>query len=201
MTNNLEREIQMVLEENEEVLWHSKQNLKATMVLSVVGIVVFLVVWLFLNFLASGSWECTINWEPAPTEKCNKIIRYISYGAFVLAIFPPIYSYLSYMVTNYVVTNKRILIKSWLLGADIRSIYYDQINNTYAKVNLIGKIFGTWTVLIDTWRVETTNEGGSKTVYDKISNVDDPYKVYQTIQSKLSERKENLYSWKAAEES
>ena len=98
----------------------------------------------------------------------------------------PLVVYSFQKVTNYVITNKRLIIKSGLIGADIRSIYYDQIRSAFVKVSLIGKIFGTGTILIDTGRItQSGRRRGSKTAYDRFRFIPSPYEVYKLMQKGL----------------
>ena len=71
-----------------------------------------------------------------------------------------------------------------MIGADIRSVYYDQIRSVYVVVGLVGKIFGTGTIKIDTGRTKSYKKNNrSVTHYDKISNIKNPYEVYKIIQT------------------
>jgi len=93
------------------------------------------------------------------------------------------------------------LIKSGLIGADVRSVYYDQIKNINVDVGIIGKILGTGSVLIDTGRIQQSRRGMSKPDYDRFANIKTPYEVYKLVQQRLSTRKESLYSGRADKES
>ena len=80
-------------------------------------------------------------------------------------------------------------------------------------VGLIGKIFGTGNVKIDTGKTETYSSGGGKigkasyhniktrTMYDTLKNIDVPYEVYNILQPAVTGRRESLYSGRADRES
>ena len=196
-----EKEIQAVLESNEKIEWDGKQDLKSSFVAGFVGLSFFFLFGLIFYLVSnSGSGTCTINGVVRPLEDCAGFGNYIAYGLFVLAGLSPLIIYLRYKVTHYLITSKRLLLKSGLIGADMRSIYYDQIKSAFVNVGLIGKIFGTGSILIDTGRI-TQTKNGSKTDYDRFSNIKDPYGVYKILQSKLSGRKEGLHSGRADHES
>lgn len=82
------------------------------------------------------------------------------------------------------------------------------------NVGVIGKIFSVGTVKIDIGKTETYSTGGhnsqgqqtgsqihTKTMYTNFTYIGEPYKVYQAIQSAISNRVEGLYSGRADRES
>jgi uncharacterized membrane protein YdbT with pleckstrin-like domain len=196
-----ETEIQTILERNEKVIWDGKMDLKSTMISGFVGLAFLLIIgYIFFFISSSDSGTCTINGVVRPVEDCAGVGSYVAYILFLLALLTPLFTYLRYKVTHYVITDKRLLLKAGLIGADMRSVYYDQVKSAFVNVGLIGKIFGTGTILLDTGRI-TQTKNGSKPQYDKFSNIKNPYEVYKILQSKLSSRKEGLHSGRADHES
>lgn len=103
-------------------------------------------------------------------------------------------------VKVFTITDKRIIIKSGIIGTDYNSIYFTEIKTVNVRVDLIDKIFAVGTINIDTGKVETvTNKNQSKTqtAYDRLVSIDNPYEVYKILQSNLSGRQESLYSGRA----
>jgi len=117
------------------------------------------------------------------------------------------------VVKEYGITNKRVIIKSGIIGTDYKSIYFDQIKNLVVNVGLIGVIFKVGTVKIDIGKTETYSSGGvrigaiqhhnvrTRTMYDNLKYINQPYQVYKYLQKTLSHRKESLYSGRADKES
>lgn len=114
-----------------------------------------------------------------------------------------VWGFFSDFVHEYAFTEKRIIMKSGIIGTDFKSIYYEQIKNLEVDVDLIGKIFGVGTIKIDTGKTETYSTGSgrgektqirTRTMYDLLRHIDAPYEVYQNVQAILDSRKENLYS-------
>jgi uncharacterized membrane protein YdbT with pleckstrin-like domain len=122
---------------------------------------------------------------------------YISYLLFAVLLVSATLKFLTDYVKVFVITDKRIIIKSGLIGTDYNSIYFSQIRTTNVQVGLIDKMFAVGTINIDTGKVETvTNNKQSKTqtAYDKLSCIETPYEVYKILQNFLSNRLENIYS-------
>jgi len=117
------------------------------------------------------------------------------------------------MVREYAVTNKRVIIKSGIIGTDYKSIHFDQIQSVDIEVGMIGKIFGVGDIKIDTGKTETYSSGGgnvgrvqynnikTRIMYDVLKHIINPYEVYQILQKNSTSRKESLYSGRADKES
>jgi uncharacterized membrane protein YdbT with pleckstrin-like domain len=198
----MEQAIQNILETNEEVKWEGKQDAKSSVVKSLAGIILIVAVGAFLYFLSHNTaGTCTVNGVIKPMSECNRFAKIGTYIMFIIAIMTPIFAYWRYKVTYYAITNKRVLIKSGFVGADINSIYYDRVHSIMVNVGVVGKIFGTGSVLIDTGKTIVTNNnkgGGSSTQveYERFSNIKNPYDVYKIAQEMLNANKSALYGGK-----
>lgn len=196
----MEQVIQSVLEQNEEVKWEGRQDPVTAIVASFVGILIIVVIGAIFYFIGSGTnGTCAVNGVAQPIESCNGPARIAAYFAFVVAIITPFFAYWRYKVTHYLVTNKRLIIKSGLIGADINSIYYDRVHTVSVNVGVIGKIFGTGNIMIDTGKTTITNSKGTNSdqvIYDRFASVKNPYGVYKIVQEMLTANKSALYSGK-----
>ena len=198
----MNQDIQNILEENEKVLWSGKPDLKSLLVFSLfftaIGIAIIALILLNLD---SETIQCTTNGVKKVGFECARVTYIICGVLFFISCLIPILSYLFYKVTDYLVTNKRIIIKTGFIGADMRSIYYDQVRSAFVNVGLVGKLFGTGTILIDTGRITQSRKRGSKTAYDSFRFIKNPYQVYKFVQKGLSSRKEGMHSGRADFES
>jgi uncharacterized membrane protein YdbT with pleckstrin-like domain len=173
--------ITTILEPTEEIKWQGKISRKVLFFNLFISI---LLLSLFLVFL----------WFKGMIGNLNFLLI-----TAVLIIFLTIRFFLEY-VKEFYATNKRLIIKSGIIGTDYHSIYFTEIKTLNLRVDLIEKIFAVGTIAIDTGRIETVSSNNStstRTVYDNFSYLDDPYKVYQLLQNSLSNRQESLYSGKA----
>ncbi len=192
--------IQKILEQSESVEWEGKQDATTAMVSGIVGIIIMVVVGvIFYKVGGSTTGTCTVNGVTRPISECAGYARIASYVFFALAVLTPIFTYWRYKVTNYIITGKRLIIKSGFVGADIVTLYYDQVRNIFVNVGVLGKIFSTGSIMIDTGKMQSTNnKSGNSTqvVYDRFDNIKNPYDVYKKMQEKLSANKSALYSGK-----
>ncbi len=119
--------------------------------------------------------------------------------SFVLLCSVLLNFFLSY-VKVFTITDKRIIIRSGIIGTDYSSIFFTEIKTVGVRVDLIDKIFAVGSINIDTGKIETVAGGKNNTTkmaYDKLSYIDKPYEVYKILQSTLSNRQEALYSGRA----
>ena len=186
-----------IIEKDEKILWSGRGDLMSTIMHTIGFIALFAAIGSLLYFVLGNleSGTCTIGGRRRPVEECNAMAQNISYIFFGIATLIPILTFFGFKATEYAISDKRFILKSGMIGADIRSVYYDQIRSVYVVVGLVGKIFGTGTIKIDTGRTKSYKRNNrSVTHYDKISNIKNPYEVYKILQNNISESKENIDS-------
>lgn len=198
--------IDNVLEKSEKKVWEGKINRKV--------MTAGLILWLIITIGISSFFfiKDTINYT---SNGVQKQISGFTIGLTVLiaGLFSSFLTFFINFVKEYAITNKRIIIKSGLIGTDYQSIYFEQINQVIIDVGLIGKIFKTGNLKIDTGKTETYSESGTRvgnvnyprirtrTMYEVLKNIDAPYDVYKIIQPSITGRREGLYSGRADRES
>lgn len=199
--------IENILEKSEQKKWEGKINRKVIVTGLIFGLVIVIGISVF--FFAKETINYTSNGTPKQISG-----SLIGAGILILGLLVIFLNFFSQFVVEYVITNKRIIIKSGLIGTDYKSIYFEQINQVVIDVGLIGKIFGTGNLKIDTGKTETYSNGGgtrvgrvqyqnigTRTMYDVLKNVDNPYDVHNIIQPSITGRRESLYSGRADRES
>lgn len=173
--------LQSILEPQEKIIWQGNVSRK---VLSFNLTLWLLIIIAFSIFLFSSS------------ESSN----FISYLLFFVLLITVVIKFLTDYVKVFIITDKRIIIRSGIIGTDYNSIFFTEIKTTNVQVDLIEKIFGVGSINIDTGKIETVTDGknnATKTAYDKLSYINKPYEVYKILQSTLSNRQESLYSGRA----
>ncbi len=199
--------IDNILEKSEKKNWEGKVNRKVMTVSLILWVVIGGIISYF--FFRKDVIHYTSN--GVPKEISGFLIGIIILCGFLVL---SIWGFLADLVKEYAVTNKRVIIKSGLIGTDYQSIYFEQINQVIIDVGLIGKIFKTGNLKIDTGKTETYSTGGTrtqtgytptqiktKTMYEVLKNINNPYEVYKTIQPSITGRREGLYSGRADRES
>lgn len=177
-------EIEDVLEENENILWREKPNKKAYLWSKVVNMFPVVIFWLLI--------DSTI------------IIGMISSGAFssmgvagtigILAFFAlhlaPVWIWLTGIITGlkeyknieYAFTEKRIIVRSGLIGVDFKNVYYTDIESVNLKVGFTDEIFKVGDVYI-----KAKNE--SVVLFD----IKNPYEITSKLQKITLDIKTDIY--------
>jgi len=196
-------EIQKIIHGAETIKWQGIVNRKVLTTILIIGLVITFA-------LSAGLYIAeTI---PYSQDGVDKELSGSLVAAIVLGIglFTNILSYFVNKVKEYAITEKRVIIKSGIIGTDFKSINFDQIKEALVDVGLIGKIFKVGSIKIDTGKTNTYSTGGgknsrgqvkTKTMYSVLKHIDHPYETYKLIQGHLQERKESLYSGRADRES
>lgn len=177
----MSKSITTILESTEEIKWQGKISRKV-LVFNLILSIIF--ISLLLSFIIFSQGVKGFNF-------------WLLVAILFFAIIIPFWN--NYLKEFYA-TNKRLIIKSGIIGTDYKSIYFTEIKTLNLRVDLIEKIFAVGTISIDTGRIETVtsnNSTNTRTVYDNFSYLDNPYQVYQLLQSSLSNRQESLYSGRA----
>ena len=186
-----------MIEKDEKILWSGRGDLMSTIMHTIGFIAIFVAIGSLLYFVF-GNLEggtCRIMGKIRPVEECNAMARNISLIFFGIAALIPILTYFGFKATEYAISDKRFILKSGMIGADIRSVYYNEIRSIYVVVGLVGKIFSTGTIKIDTGRTKSYKKNDrSVTQYDKINNIKNPYEVYKILQNNIADSKENIPS-------
>lgn len=186
-----------VLEPQEEIVWQDVINRKVMVFYLVLSIII--VIMLSFYFFSQETISYTSNKIPKNIAG-STVGSVFLIGGLVLSLI----SFFSNYVKKYVITNKRVLIKSGLIGTDFNSIYFTEVKTANVNVGLIDKIFSVGTINIDTGKIETVNSGsgdnrrsGTRTAYDKLLHISNQYEVYKYFQTALTGRQESLYSGRA----
>src|SRR3989338_3849866 len=198
--------IDNILETSEQKKWEGKINRKVMITGLIIGLIIVIGASAFL--FSKNNINYTSNGQP---KQINGFL--IGLGILTIGLFFLLWNFFSNFVIEYDITNKRVIIKSGLIGTDYKSIYFEQISQVVIDVGLIGKMFGTGNLKVDTGKTETYSSGGTRvggvhhqniktrTMYEVLKNIDSPYDVYKLIQPSITGRRESLYSGRADRES
>src|SRR3989344_837988 len=191
--------IDHVLERGENKKWEGRISRK----LMTFSLVISLIVILGISFFLFSKESISYTSNGAPSSIKGSTIGWFVLGLGLLGTF---FSFFSKLVVEYAITNKRVIIKSGLIGTDYRSIYFEQISTIIVDVGLIGKMFGTGNLKIDTGKTETYSSGKhsstrTRTMYETLKDIDTPYEVHNLLQPSITGRREGLYSGRADRES
>jgi uncharacterized membrane protein YdbT with pleckstrin-like domain len=149
--------------------------------------------YMFGLLFSSGAGECLVNGQVADPSNCSSFgDKLIGFGWFISVVIV-IGSFLSTFVTQYAITSKRVILKTGYIGADIRSVYFDQIKSTFVDVGLPGRVFGTGNLNLDLGQLGG-GQYNARVAATRLANISNPYEVYKLVQGTLSNHKESMHS-------
>ena len=165
-------EFEAVTEPGEKVLWTGRPVFWP-FVLHAVPFVIFGVLWGLMDLGIIGH---------AAVSKGHVVLPLIGFG--ILHAFPAWGSFLyaGYLVmvhrnTVYAYTNRRLLMRSGVVGTSFKSIDYDRIQELDVTVGVIDRMFGTGSVRAYCGR----NTAKGARIYDQFVSIANPYDVFRAI--------------------
>ena len=192
------QEIQAVLGASEKISWRGGVNRTIISINLILSLIVFLII---SGFVYSTDAINYVSGDLPKNISGSTVASLILLFGLLLSLI----IFFSNYVKEYVVTEKRVLIKSGLIGTDFNSIYFTEIKSASVNVGLIDKLLAVGTISLDTGKVTSTSDKNGvtsvQTVYDKLLHIDAPYEVYKYFQDALTRRQESLYSGRADQES
>ncbi len=168
--NNKYNKIEEILDEDEQLLWKGKPKKKAFILNAFFKMMPFAIVWLFFDLFFIS------NVIGAAEIFDGLYIFLIVFFAFHLM---PVWIWIYNVITankkhknlDYAFTNKRIIIKSGIIGIDFKTIYYSEIDLVNLKVGLIDKMLHVGDIYIK-------SSTGATILYD----LENPYFISQKLQ-------------------
>ncbi|MBQ4268349.1 MAG: PH domain-containing protein [Clostridia bacterium] len=166
--------IEDVLNENERVLWRGKPKKKAYLLNAFFKMFPFAFIWLLFDGAFIGAFLFAGSKGHIPAFA---IVMLIAFFAIHLL---PVWIWLANIITaskqhknlEYAFTDKRIVIKSGVIGIDFKNIYYSDIQSVNLKVGIIDRILKVGDVYVK-------SASGADVLFD----IDDPYFITQKLQT------------------
>lgn len=156
--------------EGEKVLWSDKPKRNAFIINNCIGLLPIALVWLIADGLIITA--VLVGTPPPPT------IRVFLFGFFFIHL-APVWIWLGRTLsankrwrnTEYIVTDKRVIIRSGFIGYSYENLFYTDIKSVDLKVGTVDRILKVGDIHINA-------ESGSAVIYD----IECPQAVFGLIQ-------------------
>ena len=177
-------DIKKLVSESEQILWQGHPNRKAFILSKILQKMPIALIWLTIDLTFILLMASTGAFENMPVGLLIFIIIF-----FALHLIP-VWAWIGNIVTasiehkntEYVFTNTRIIIKSGVIGIDVKNIYYADINSVNLKVGLIDKLCKVGDIYIS---------GASKA--QVLWDIDNPYEITTKLQKIVNDIKTDTY--------
>ncbi len=165
------KNIEDVIGSDEQILWRGKPKKRAYLINAFTKMLPIALIWLIFDGGFIGLMIGTMDEIPAPVK--------IFMAVFFLFHLAPVWIWLSHVLTanrqhenlEYAFTQKRIIIKSGIIGIDFKNIYYSEIDSVNLRVGLVDRIEKVGDIYIK-------SIGGANVLYD----LENPYTLTEKLQ-------------------
>lgn len=165
------KNIEDVIGPDEQILWSGKPKKRAYLINAFTKMLPIALIWLIFDGGFIGLMIGTMDEIPAPVK--------IFMAVFFLFHLAPVWIWLSHVLTanrqhenlEYAFTQKRIIIKSGIIGIDFKNIYYSEIDSVNLRVGLVDRIEKVGDIYIK-------SIGGANVLYD----LENPYTLTEKLQ-------------------
>ena len=147
------------LDDNEKILWRGKPVKKA-FILPALGSVPFGL--FFLAFFAFWLWGASSTGAPSFFFAFGALFALVGIG---ITFGPALWQFLRYRNTEYVITDRRVITQSGVVGLDTRFVDFEKIQEIYVKIGLFDRLFGTGSVYVMTAGASSFNPSMSPCTY------------------------------------
>lgn len=176
--------IEDVLNDDEKVLWRGKPNAKSYIWAAIVKMLPIALIWLIVD----GGFIVGISIGMSSGKMPLALLGFII--PFFLIHLTPVWIWIANTVKavrevknlEYAVTDKRIIIRSGVIGIDFKFINYTEIDSVNVKVGLIDKIFKVGDIYINS----SVNSG-------VLWDVSNPYGVGRALQKVTTDIKSDIH--------
>ena len=165
------KNIEDVIGSDEQILWSGKPKKRAFLINAFTKMLPIALIWLLFDGAFIGLMIGTMDEIPASVK--------IFMTVFFLFHLMPVWIWLSNVLTanrqhenlEYAFTQKRIIIKSGIIGIDFKNIYYSEIDSVNLRVGLVDRIEKVGDIYIK-------SIGGANVLYD----LENPYTLTEKLQ-------------------
>lgn len=165
------KNIEDVIGSDEQILWSGKPKKRAFLINAFTKMLPIALIWLLFDGAFIGLMIGTMDEIPASVK--------IFMTVFFLFHLMPVWIWLSNVLTanrqhenlEYAFTNKRIIIKSGIIGIDFKNVYYSEIDSVNLRVGLVDRIEKVGDIYIK-------SIGGANVLYD----LENPYTLTEKLQ-------------------
>lgn len=179
---NKQYSLDSLLTKDEQVLLKTKPNKKAFIVSKILFMLPFALIWIFFDSFMIYMMLANDIFSQIPTFVIVFIVIF-----FLLHLLPfwfwlanTLTAFAQYKNIEYVLTDKRIIVKSGLI-VDVKNIYYSEVESVNVKVGLVDNMFKVGDIYIK-----------SKLSATAIMDIDKPYVVMNQIQQIVNDIKTDM---------
>lgn len=175
---------EQLLTEGENILWRAKPKRSAFLLGKVFRMLPVALLWLLADGAIIAGLVATGAFSQAPTFL--KVFIVCFFAVHLIPVWVWLSGILSAGIahknTEYVFTDRRIILKSGVIGVDVNNIYYTDISGVNLRVGLSDRLLHVGDIYI-------SGRGKAQVLWD----IEDPYSVTTKLQKIVNDIKTDTY--------
>lgn len=185
-------ELKKILSDDEEVKEYFKPNKKRFVTINIIFSLIFIVI--ILATLVTIGILGVLNVIEFTDENGKQdlvapiMLLVMAAPLFVFSVLTIIGYVVRYKRTLYVITNKRLIVRSGFIGVDYKSIELKYVGLVNVRVDFLDKISGcnTGTISIASPAIPMNGQNNANGAF-MFRCIDDPYEVYKKVKACIPE--------------
>lgn len=183
--------IESLINKDETVIWRGKPKKNAYILNQVLGMLPFALLWLLFDGAFIAFFFIGNVWEELGTGGTIGIIIFFALHLIPVWVwFARLFtSNRKWKLTEYAITDKRVIIKGGFFGSSYKSIMYTEITNVQFHVGLIDRLTHVGDIIINT-SSGPSYENGSTYVNgrnisipaESIIDIENPHEIYMLLE-------------------
>lgn len=176
--------VEDVLNDDEKVLWRGKPNAKSYVLAAMLKMLPIAIIWLIFDGAFIVGISIGMSHGQIPLSLLGFIIPF-----FLLHLMPvwmwiinTVKAFKEVKNLEYAITDRRVIIRSGVIGIDFKFVNYTEIDSVNIKVGFIDKIFKVGDIYI--------NSSVNSAVLWVVSN---PYKIGRALQKVTTDIKSDIH--------
>ncbi len=176
--------VEDVLNDDEKVLWRGKPNAKSYVLAAMLKMLPIAIIWLIFDGAFIVGISIGMSHGQIPLSLLGFIIPF-----FLLHLMPvwmwiinTVKAFKEVKNIEYAITDRRVIIRSGVIGIDFKFVNYTEIDSVNIKVGFIDKIFKVGDIYI--------NSSVNSAVLWDVSN---PYKIGRALQKVTTDIKSDIH--------
>ena len=176
--------VEDVLNDDEKVLWRGKPNAKSYVLAAMLKMLPIAIIWLIFDGAFIVGISIGMSHGQIPLSLLGFIIPFFLLHLMPvwMWIFNTVKAFKEVKNLEYAITDRRVIIRSGVIGIDFKFVNYTEIDSVNIKVGFIDKIFKVGDIYI--------NSSVNSAVLWDVSN---PYKIGRALQKVTTDIKSDIH--------
>lgn len=176
--------VEDVLNDDEKVLWRGKPNAKSYVLAAMLKMLPIAIIWLIFDGAFIVGISIGMSHGQIPLSLLGFIIPFFLLHLMPvwMWIFNTVKAFKEVKNLEYAITDRRVIIRSGVIGIDFKFVNYTEIDSVNIKVGFIDKIFKVGDIYI--------NSSVNSAVLWDVSN---PYKIGRALQKVTIDIKSDIH--------